>query len=134
MPSRGYKSSFRLYEMVWNYPALSHRFSDTPVYHMKLVGCTVVKPDNEPSRAFHLLEGIVQYSGFPSNRFLGSPHMPWSCSLSNVYHIVGCSSVDTATNCKDPIVGWMTMPHVLSFDHGASVNFTMNDGNGSYCG
>ena len=24
------------------------------------------------------------------------------------------------------------MPHVLSFDHGASVNFTMDDGNGKY--
>ena len=33
-----------------------------------------------------------------------------------------------------PIVGWMTMPHVLSFDHGASFNFTMDDGNGSHCG
>ena len=31
-------------------------------------------------------------------------------------------------------MGWMTMPHVLSFDHGASVNFTMDDGNGSNCG
>ena len=31
-----------------------------------------------------------------------------------------------------PIMGWMTMPHVLSFDHGASVNFTMDDGNGKY--
>ena len=31
-------------------------------------------------------------------------------------------------------MGWMTMPRVLSFDHGTSVNFTVDDGNGSHGG
>jgi hypothetical protein len=100
------------YGIIPHYP--THFQTHLYIIWRWLVGCIVVKPDNAPSRVFHFQKGIVQYSGFTSKRFLGSPHMPWSCSLFTN------PSIDAATKCKDPTMGWIT-PHVPSFEHGTSV-------------
>ena len=97
-------------------------FSDTPIYHMKLVEMVGHSP---------IAPGFWQAALWqnPMNQAESS-----STQVLHRYAMVKWVNRDLYSNCKDPIVGWMTMPHVLSFDHGASFNFTMDDGNGSHCG